>query len=30
VTFVVVAYFLDAGDLRVATLRLRRFARFRR
>ncbi|HTU07879.1 MAG TPA: lipid II flippase MurJ [Trebonia sp.] len=30
VTFVVVAYFLDKDDLRMATLRLRRFARFRR
>jgi hypothetical protein len=25
----VVAYFLDKDDLRMATLRLRRFARFR-
>jgi putative peptidoglycan lipid II flippase len=30
VTFTVVAYVLDKGDLRMVTLRLRRFARFRR
>jgi putative peptidoglycan lipid II flippase len=30
VTFLAVAYFLDKDDLRMATMRLRRFARFRR